>query len=193
MHLVACDPSNALLAVKKFDNKKDADDFVAGKATKATAADPKKPQKFYAVAIGRKPGVYTEWTEAQKAFAGSTGGVKQQSFKTREEAVEFIRSHGGEAGQNAIKNEVVEPPKKKTRTTRSIKPIADNVLPIYTDGSSRGNGKVGAVAGVGVFFGKNDPRFALMESSRRDALLTHVTGMFPSASKATRKRTSVQS
>jgi ribonuclease HI len=32
-------------------------------------------------------------------------------------------------------------------------------LKIYTDGSSLGNGKLGAVAGVGVYFGPNDPRY----------------------------------
>ncbi|ODQ68472.1 hypothetical protein NADFUDRAFT_49110 [Nadsonia fulvescens var. elongata DSM 6958] len=29
---------------------------------------------------------------------------------------------------------------------------------VYTDGASRGNGKVGAIAGSGVYFGPNDPR-----------------------------------
>jgi len=35
---------------------------------------------------------------------------------------------------------------------------SDFVEVIYTDGSSRGNGRKGARAGVGVFFGDNDPR-----------------------------------
>lgn len=30
---------------------------------------------------------------------------------------------------------------------------------VHTDGGSRGNGKVGARAGVGVYFGPKDPRF----------------------------------
>lgn len=34
-----------------------------------------------------------------------------------------------------------------------------DILIIYTDGSSLGNGKVGARAGVGVYFGKDDPRW----------------------------------
>ena len=34
----------------------------------------------------------------------------------------------------------------------------DDVLIIYTDGSSLANGKKGSRAGVGVFFGTNDPR-----------------------------------
>jgi ribonuclease HI len=32
-------------------------------------------------------------------------------------------------------------------------------LVVYTDGSALGNGKVGAVAGVGVYFGSNDARY----------------------------------
>lgn len=39
-------------------------------------------------------------------------------------------------------------------------------LVVYTDGSSLGNGKVGAVAGVGVFFGSNDARYALSQPLR---------------------------
>jgi ribonuclease HI len=33
-----------------------------------------------------------------------------------------------------------------------------NILVVYTDGSSLGNGRTGARAGLGVFFGKGDPR-----------------------------------
>lgn len=32
---------------------------------------------------------------------------------------------------------------------------------VYSDGACKGNGKVGSVAGVGVWWGHNDPRFAL--------------------------------
>ncbi|KAK9417486.1 putative RNase H type-1 domain-containing protein [Seiridium unicorne] len=136
---------------KKFDNRQDANDFVLGRTPKNSAPDPKKPQKFYAVAIGREPGIYTEWDEAQKSILGSKG-PKYQSFKTRAEAIEYIKAHGNEAGQKAIENEVAEPPAKRSKT------IADGALHVYTDGSSRGNGKVGAAAGVGVWFGEDDPR-----------------------------------
>ncbi|KAF7525787.1 hypothetical protein G7054_g10962 [Neopestalotiopsis clavispora] len=143
---------------KKFDNEEDANDFVAGRPVKNTAPDPKKPPKFYAVAIGRAPGIYNEWAEVQNAIK-DWKGVKQQSFKTRAEAVQYIQIHGDEAGQKSIENEVsVEPPAKKSKTSKTTKPIEDGVLHIYTDGSSRGNGRIGAAAGVGVFFGANDPR-----------------------------------
>jgi ribonuclease HI len=32
---------------------------------------------------------------------------------------------------------------------------------VYSDGACKGNGNVGSVAGVGVWWGHNDPRFAL--------------------------------
>ncbi|KAF9083375.1 hypothetical protein BGX29_011107 [Mortierella sp. GBA35] len=37
-------------------------------------------------------------------------------------------------------------------------PTGSDTIIIYTDGSARGNGKIGSQAGVGVFFGVNDPR-----------------------------------
>lgn len=40
----------------------------------------------------------------------------------------------------------------------------EDVLRIYTDGSSLGNGKKTAIAGVGVFFGDGDKRYDLQET-----------------------------
>ncbi|KAM5531122.1 hypothetical protein V8D89_015211, partial [Ganoderma adspersum] len=36
--------------------------------------------------------------------------------------------------------------------------MSSNTLVVYTDGSCKGNGKVGSAAGVGVWWGKDDPR-----------------------------------
>lgn len=56
-------------------------------------------------------------------------------------------------------SEIDEPVPKKVKPNQSSAfPEDRNILRIYTDGSSRGNGRVGAVAGVGVFFGEGDPR-----------------------------------
>lgn len=41
---------------------------------------------------------------------------------------------------------------------QKAKPAVEGVLKIYTDGSSLGNGKAGARAGLGVWFGPNDTR-----------------------------------
>lgn len=150
---------------KSFVNFEDAEAFVAGIST-GTATDGTKEQKFYAVAIGRDPGIYTDWDVAAEAIKGWKG-PKYKKFDTRAEAVEYIRAHGNEAGQSSIKDENMEPPAKKSKrsatsserkrtATSSSKPGA---LHIYTDGSSLANGSAGAVAGVGVFFGTGDPRY----------------------------------
>jgi ribonuclease HI len=44
-----------------------------------------------------------------------------------------------------------------TKLKARVDPAAD-MLFVYTDGACRGNGQTGAIAGVGVFFGRNDPR-----------------------------------
>lgn len=137
---------------------------MAGKNPKPSEADSKKPPKFYAVAIGRTPGIYTEWTEAQKAFQGWKG-VKQRAFKTRAEAVDFIRAHGDEAGLKSIENESEEPAAKRTKI------INDGAMAIFTDGSSLSGGTARARAGVGVWFGDKDPRFVSHDCPFRTALI----------------------
>ena len=52
-----------------------------------------------------------------------------------------------------------EAEKEKTRTTTKDRDLP-GMLTIYTDGSSLRNGQAGARAGVGVFFGPGDPRYA---------------------------------
>ena len=45
--------------------------------------------KYYAVKVGKKPGIYNSWDECKEQVNGYSGAVFK-SFKTREEAVEFI-------------------------------------------------------------------------------------------------------
>lgn len=46
------------------------------------------------------------------------------------------------------------------RNARKKQPTGEfeGVLQIWTDGAAKGNGKVGAYAGIGIWFGPNDPR-----------------------------------
>lgn len=136
---------------------------MAGKVVasmKKEGKDGKK--KYYGVAVGHMPGVYEEWTDAQAQIQG-VKGPKYKKFESRAEAEEFVRS-GGKKTEVVVKGEVTEdgPEKKKIKVEgKEKKSDASGVVKVYTDGSSRGNGKVGAVAGVGVFFGVNDPRFVV--------------------------------
>ncbi|KAI0472315.1 hypothetical protein F4859DRAFT_100595 [Xylaria cf. heliscus] len=144
-----------------FTSREDAENYVAGRKTSA-AAD--SGDKFYAVAVGRQPGVYTDWDVASVAIKGWKA-PKYKKFATREEAIEFIRANGNEEAQEWLLNESAEPPSKKAKKTKtSGEPGADfvedepGVLRIFTDGSSLANGRAGATAGVGVFFGEGDER-----------------------------------
>ncbi|KAJ2898767.1 hypothetical protein MKZ38_003677 [Zalerion maritima] len=165
---------------KAFTTREDAEAFVAGK-------NPRKedePTRFYAVAVGTQPGIYNDWPSAQKAIQGAKG-PKYKKFDTYAEAIQFIREKGNLAAFKAVglsdeadENdedeeeydedededeilEVAEPVAKKPKTTsrRSSGPAPSReVVEIYTDGASQGNGSSRAVAGVGVYFGNNDPR-----------------------------------
>jgi ribonuclease HI len=146
---------------KSFTSRADAEAFVAGRKTSATADG---EDKFYAIAVGRVPGIYTDWDEASLAITGSKA-PKYKKFGTRDEAVEFIRTHGNEEAQKWLVNFGAEPPKKKTKKSKTssepdsatVEDEAD-VVRIFTDGSSLANGRAGATAGVGVFFGEGDER-----------------------------------
>ncbi|KAI1117443.1 ribonuclease H-like protein [Nemania sp. NC0429] len=146
---------------KSFTSREDAEAFVAGRKT-SSAADGEV--KFYAVAVGRQPGVYTDWDEASLAITGWKA-PKYRKFATRDEAIEFIRANGNQEAQEWLLSERAEPPNKKAKKTRTQgEPSGDTiedepgVIQIFTDGSSLSNGRAGATAGVGVFFGEGDPR-----------------------------------
>jgi ribonuclease HI len=49
------------------------------------------PDKFYAVAVGRKPGIYKTWTECDKEVKDFKG-AKYKKFATYQEANDFIKS-----------------------------------------------------------------------------------------------------
>lgn len=160
-------------------------------------------EKFYGVAKGRVPGVYTDWATALEQIVGWKG-PKYKKFATKGEAEEFVRSGGGITAKHTLirstkdvesmtVSDTVQADmpaahdKKRVRNamTSHESPIrlgddrkADlkmnyivpanpttiasqkEILRIYTDGSSLGNGKHGARAGLGVYFGPGDPRQA---------------------------------
>lgn len=120
----------------------EARDFAAG-IVSATSSTP-QGDKFYGVAVGHVPGVYQDWNLAAEQIKDFKG-PKYRKFNTKAEAEEFVRT-GGQIPANA------EPSAKKPKKAQ------DNAVHVYTDGSSRGNGKKGALAGVGVFFSDGDSR-----------------------------------
>lgn len=47
-------------------------------------------QKFYAVKVGKNPGIYFNWTECSAQVMGFSGAI-YKSFSTREEAEQFLQ------------------------------------------------------------------------------------------------------
>lgn len=88
------------------------------------------PKKFYAIASGRKPGIYTNWPAAQAQVAGYPG-AKYKGFPTRAEAEAWIKnplysSKAAKIGQRAKPSDTETSPQKEEVT-------------IYTDGGARYN------------------------------------------------------
>jgi len=89
---------------------------------------------FYAVANGRQNGVFLDWTECKKSINGYKN-AKYKKFNTKEEADRFIQTKIEDKNSNDTPDYYV-----------------------YTDGSCLNNGKINAVAGIGIFFGIDDIR-----------------------------------
>jgi len=165
-------------SVKSFLDYEDASAFAAGRDPPSANSE-RKPPRFYGVAVGRKPGVYTEWPAAQEAIVGWKG-PKYKKFDTRAEAEAFVRSYSAsgrpvastapETEKNMV-DSTEEPLTKKPRTSTMPRSVRNGVLVIYTDGSSLGNGRLGAAAGVGVYFGPGDPRFVSSTTPLRQPTL----------------------
>lgn len=155
---------------KAFPSREEAALFAAGQNPNPGST----PDRFYAVAVGTRPGIYTEWADAQAAYTG-VKAPKYKKFDTQQAAEEWMGTfalgnfstiHSGiksedeeddedDYGHNAL-------PSKKFKSEIGINLGGDEIgglEEVYTDGSTLANGQEGAVAGVGVFFGDGDPRF----------------------------------
>ncbi|KAK0702426.1 ribonuclease H-like domain-containing protein [Apiosordaria backusii] len=119
---------------KSFLSHEEATAWVNG----CSAASRSAPTRYYAVARGHNPGVYTDWDSAQKQTIGFTKPMLRK-FDTHAEADDFLSANQGAEVQEIL------PPTKKLKKAHRL----DN-------GAVPGNGK--AIGGIGVWFGDNDPR-----------------------------------
>ncbi|KAF5311802.1 hypothetical protein D9619_002783 [Psilocybe cf. subviscida] len=127
---------------------------------------------FYAVYKGRNAGVFRTWDECEAQIKGFPG-ARYKKFNTESEARLFAYPNLAEGSQSmatsgqapASSNTSAptatgstEDPKGKKRAfgTEVSNPEEWNV--VYSDGACKGNGKQDPVAGVGVWWGPDDPR-----------------------------------
>jgi ribonuclease HI len=95
---------------------------------------------YYAVASGRTIGVFLTWDECNRAVKGYKN-ASYKKFDTKQEAEEFVANNG-----------VVQ----ETPTMELVDFEPD--YHVYTDGACSKNGTRAASAGIGIYFGENDPR-----------------------------------
>lgn len=63
-------------------------------------------KKFYAVKIGKNPGIYETWSECQSQINGVSGAI-YKGFSTRQEAQDFIGDKNSESKQEVKHTEAV--------------------------------------------------------------------------------------
>ncbi|KAK0707208.1 ribonuclease H-like domain-containing protein [Apiosordaria backusii] len=132
----------------------------------------RKGPKFYAVRVGRKPGVYDTWDETEKLVAGFRGAVRklinsdaafdddsyQKSRPDPTPPAPAAASTPSPAPPPAKRAKLNPAPAVQQAPTTTSKNSNNDIAVVYTDGAAPGNGKAHAQAGIGVWFGANDPR-----------------------------------
>ncbi|KAG6811158.1 hypothetical protein H0H92_008744 [Tricholoma furcatifolium] len=138
---------------------------------------PAKGQKFYAVQRGRQTGVFLTWADCEQQTKGYPG-AKYQSFKNAAEAEAFVTGAPpptqptipSASSRQTEPSVPVSSASSRRRTlsnaknNKGKKRILEEALDesqydvVYCDGACKGNGKPGSIAGVGVWWGNNDPR-----------------------------------
>ncbi|XP_017883755.1 ribonuclease H1-like [Ceratina calcarata] len=134
--------------------------------------------QFYAVARGRKPGIYNTWDDC-KVQVHHFSGPKYKKFHTRVEAEQFIKEHSQGSGSDTTSSNVARSKRytKRPRPADTKDDISSNMarrsksskgsgdflvdsdgyVNVYTDGACSSNGYRGAKAGIGVWFGDDHP------------------------------------
>jgi len=103
-------------------------------------------KKFYAVAIGRKPGIYDNWPAARSQVLGYPGAL-YKGFSTREEAKAWLKNP--EPGKAVNKNRRTVITSHKSEPTKPV-----NGIMVFSDGGARNNPGPGGY-GIVIIDGSN--------------------------------------
>ncbi|KAH9174175.1 ribonuclease H-like domain-containing protein [Lactarius sanguifluus] len=154
---------------------------------------PKVPRVYFAVRVGREPGIYETWEECREQVVRYPNAVYKK-MKSLNKATAWVNERGTPDPMESD----IEPADSLSQTRASVGPslltkashssstiaptpvarpsnaplsaIAGQSKPngfssstvfedvVYTDGACSRNGQAGSVAGVGVWWGPNDPR-----------------------------------
>ncbi|KAI5120448.1 hypothetical protein M0805_008495 [Coniferiporia weirii] len=116
---------------------------------------------FYAVAKGRAPGVYRSWDDCDAQVRGFAG-AKYKKFPSLREARAYIDMPASPSESSSTRSSAGPVTKAamshSTRNTAVASKEEEGWDVVYSDGACKGNGKTGSVAGIGVWWGHDDPR-----------------------------------
>lgn len=129
---------------------------------------------FYAIAVGKKTGVFETWAECSQ-YVKDVAGAVYRKFPTREEAEQFVKDHkpasirvhstlkvsrtsNTSKASNRSKTSKASKASKTSDVAHDSKISKKVDLYVYTDGSCINNGQANARAGIGIYFGPDDPR-----------------------------------
>ena len=87
-------------------------------------------KKFYAVKVGKKPGIYDTWSETEEQVKGFPGAM-HKSFSTEDEAIRYISCED----TKEIKSEYDETSAINEKVEQEIKNLQDREVIAFVDGS----------------------------------------------------------
>ena len=115
--------------------------------------------KFYAVKVGKIPGIYLTWNECSAQVTGFSGAVFK-SFPTRNQAQEFLVPN---IAQTQILAPISTPITPTISPPSQVSPLISQPShpfsgDVYTDGACPNNQANPTCAGIGIWFGPNHPQ-----------------------------------
>ncbi|PPQ64341.1 hypothetical protein CVT26_002224 [Gymnopilus dilepis] len=119
---------------------------------------PRSKGGLYAVRKGRAPGIYSTWEDCKAQIEGFSG-AEYKKFTSSEEANSFMSA--GLPRTSAPSLPLDSKPVDSKGKKRAFGPEVSDTTGwdiVYSDGACKGNGKPGSIAGIGVWWGANDPR-----------------------------------
>ncbi|XP_045761473.1 ribonuclease H1-like [Maniola jurtina] len=144
---------------------------------------------YYAVAKGRSSGVYTSWSDCENQVKGFSG-AQYKKFDSVSDAQAFISQRGGgsRGGSSFSSGSSYVPSVYGSSSNmshssrgRGFETDRDGFTQVYTDGACFSNGRDGAKAGWGVFWGDGH---ALNESAPVSGRATNNRGEIQGATRA---------
>jgi ribonuclease HI len=118
---------------------------------------------YYAVRVGRSPGIYRNWNDCKREIENFSNAIYKK-FDNEKDAINFLNSYSIFINSDSVqnlnkrKNELQHEKTDENESLLKKKCYLNNTdYIVYTDGACKNNGKETASAGIGVFWGDNNP------------------------------------